>query len=95
MRLWVSLSLAAFLLLVFSPSMLYGQSTKAELFGVVRDPAGLPVGGAAVDLVNTGTEGKLSVQSGTAGNYNRILKHGRKDRLLILYKSWEKKALCL
>lgn len=50
--------------------MLYGQSTKAELFGIVRDAAGLPVNGAAVDLVNTGTEGKLAVQSGTGGNYH-------------------------
>lgn len=55
---------------LFSSSILYGQSTKAEVFGIVRDSAGLRVDGAAVDLVNTGTEGKLAVQSGTDGSYH-------------------------
>ena len=51
-------------------STLCAQSTKAELFGIVRDPSGLAVAGAAVDLVNTATEAKLAVQSGTEGNYH-------------------------
>src|SRR5262245_42367883 len=61
---------AIFLLLLLSSSTLFGQSTKAELFGIVRDPSGLPVGSAAVDLVNIGTETKLTVQSGTDGSYH-------------------------
>jgi len=51
-------------------SAAYGQSTKAELFGTVRDPGGLPVSGAAVDLVNAGTEAKFSVVSGATGSYH-------------------------
>jgi len=57
-------------LLLSASSLVYGQSTKAELFGVVRDPTGLPVGGATVNLVHTGTQGKLTVQSGTEGGYH-------------------------
>lgn len=33
-----------------------GQSTKAELFGRVSDPSGLPVPGASIELENTATE---------------------------------------
>ncbi|MCZ2156645.1 MAG: carboxypeptidase regulatory-like domain-containing protein [Bryobacterales bacterium] len=48
----------------------HAQSTKAELFGIVRDPGSLPVNGATVDLVNTGTDAKLSVASDANGNYH-------------------------
>src|SRR5712692_4527481 len=58
------------LLLLAVSSPIRPQSTKAELFGVVRDPAGLPAKGATVELVNTGTDTKLSVQSGTDGAYH-------------------------
>ncbi len=50
--------------------MLHGQSTKAEMFGVVRDPGTLPVSGAAVELVNTGTDTKLAVTSDAMGDYH-------------------------
>ncbi len=60
----------AALLLLVSMSTLRAQSTKAELFGVVRDPAGLPAESAAVDLINTGTGAKLSVQSANDGAYH-------------------------
>jgi hypothetical protein len=46
------------------------QSTKAELFGVVRDPSSRPVNGAAVDLINTGTGAKLSAASDLSGSYH-------------------------
>jgi len=61
---------AALLLLAVSFPILQAQSTKAELFGVVRDPAGLPAEGATVELINTGTDTKLSVQSRTDGAYH-------------------------
>lgn len=48
----------------------YAQSTKAELFGAVRDPRSMPVHGAAVDLVNTSTGAKLSVTSDVNGGYH-------------------------
>jgi hypothetical protein len=46
---------------------IYGQSTKAELFGAVRDPEMLPVNGATVDLINTATDTKLSTVSDSTG----------------------------
>src|SRR6266849_2669195 len=61
---------AALLLLALSLSTLKAQSTKAELFGIVRDPAGLPVGGAAVDLINTAMDTRLSLKSDTNGAYH-------------------------
>lgn len=50
--------------------MLEAQSTKAEIFGTVRDPAGLPVNGAAVELINAGTETKLAAESDSNGGYH-------------------------
>lgn len=55
---------------VLSNAMLSAQSTKAELFGVVRDPGGLPVDGATVELVNVGTDIKSSTRTGAHGAYN-------------------------
>jgi hypothetical protein len=49
---------------------IYGQSTKAELFGAVRDPEMLPVNGATVDLINTATDTKLSTVSDSTGAYH-------------------------
>src|SRR5689334_5576488 len=46
------------------------QSTKAELFGVVRDPGGLPVNGATVELVNAGTDVRSSVRTDAGGAYS-------------------------
>ncbi len=52
-----------------SPVPLVGQSTKAELFGVVSDPGGLPVSMAEVQLTNTGTNLESSVTTRTDGSY--------------------------
>src|SRR5215831_5137227 len=50
-------------------SGLHAQSTKAELFGIVRDPSGLPVNGASVELINTGTEARSSAETDVDGSY--------------------------
>lgn len=47
-------------LLTLPAFALLAQSTKAELFGIVRDPGNLPIKNAAVDLENTATGAKLS-----------------------------------
>ncbi len=44
---------------------LLAQSTKAELFGLVTDPSGLPVPGVAIELENTETDVKQTVSSQT------------------------------
>ncbi|MGJ5819899.1 TonB-dependent receptor domain-containing protein [Paludibaculum fermentans] len=59
--------LAALTALSFGP--LAGQSTKAELFGVVSDPGHLPVSLAIVQLTNTGTNLVSSVTTRTDGSY--------------------------
>ena len=46
------------------------QSTKAELFGIVRDPAGLAVESAQVEVANTGTRARWSVLTGAGGDYH-------------------------
>ncbi len=48
----------------------HAQSTKAELFGVVRDPGHLPVSGAAVELLNVDLQTKLSLQSDEGGSFH-------------------------
>src|SRR4051794_39036324 len=45
------------------------QSTKAELFGIIRDSSGLAVSGAAVALVETGTDSRRSAVSDASGRY--------------------------
>lgn len=58
----------AFLLLC--AGLCAAQSTKAELFGVLRDPAQLPVPGVSLELVNTGTQVKLAAESDTDGAFH-------------------------
>ena len=60
----------AALLLLALPTILQAQSTKAELFGTICDPGSLPVSHAMVDLTNTGTDAKRSVQSDMHGAYH-------------------------
>lgn len=48
---------------------LSAQSTKAELFGLVRDPSRLPVRAAIVELTNVGTGLKSSCSTGEDGAY--------------------------
>ncbi len=70
MKLPYRITVSAIFLLALSEVAVQAQSTKAELFGTLRDPAGLPVEGATVDLINTRTEAKLSGQSDTDGAYH-------------------------
>lgn len=48
---------------------LYSQSTKAELYGTVRDPGGLAVADAQVELTNTALDTKLTTETGMEGGY--------------------------
>lgn len=46
------------------------QSTKAELFGIVRDPTGLPVEAVIVEITNTSTQAKAPVVTANDGRYH-------------------------
>jgi hypothetical protein len=59
----------AVLLLLTAFSVL-GQSTKAELFGIVRDPAMLPVPGAAVELINAETQVMFGSDTDASGAFH-------------------------
>lgn len=50
--------------------LLDAQSTKAEFFGIVKDPRLLPVKDASLELVNTGTDVVLSGVSNAEGRYH-------------------------
>src|SRR5688572_17670324 len=53
-------------------SLIHAQSTRVELFGVVKDPAGLPVAGAAIELRNTDTSTTASTASDSSGIYRFV-----------------------
>ena len=53
-------------------SVLHGQATRVELFGIVRDPAGLPVSGAQVQIRNVDTSVSAETTSDSAGLYRFV-----------------------
>ena len=56
----------------FCASIAVAQSTRVEVFGVIRDPAGLPVAGAEVNIRNTDTSSSTSVTSDSSGIYRFV-----------------------
>ncbi len=60
------------LALLLYAAILDGQSTKSELSGVVRDPAGLPVESAIVKLIRTETGAIASITTATDGGYHFV-----------------------
>ena len=61
---------SSFLLTFFVAASIQAQSTKAELFGVIRDPGGLPVSRAAVELLNADTQVLLPGESDESGSFH-------------------------
>ena len=57
-------------IITFACNVLYAQSTKVELSGLVRDPAGLPIEGADVRLLNAGTAAEQSAVTSVDGRYH-------------------------
>ncbi len=47
-----------------------GQASRSELFGVVRDPSGLPVSGASVGVADEQTGGRASAVTSDSGDYH-------------------------
>lgn len=58
------------LLASVSLGRLHAQSTKAEVFGIIGDPAALPLAAAKVDLTNAGTGLTSSVLTDLRGAYH-------------------------
>jgi hypothetical protein len=56
--------------LILEAALLSAQSTKVELSGLVRDPAGLPVEGAEVQLLNTGLGAGQAGATASDGRYH-------------------------
>src|SRR5579864_3712640 len=54
----------------FLAGMVYGQVGRAELFGTVRDPAGLAVSGAVVEAVEQGTGLSARAVTPEAGQFH-------------------------
>jgi Carboxypeptidase regulatory-like domain len=63
---------AAILIALGFCSLLFPQSIRAELFGIVRDPQGLPVAGADVEIRNADTSVTQRTTSDTAGIYRFV-----------------------
>src|SRR3989442_11360668 len=61
---------AIFAALIASISAAAGQSTKAELLGVITDPAGLPIQSAKVELANVATDVMSPTATGAKGDYH-------------------------
>ncbi len=55
--------------LLFLPPLVIAQSTKAELFGVLRDSSRLPLSAALVELTNSATGLTASATTSQAGNF--------------------------
>src|SRR4051812_16127640 len=61
-----------FALMLFLSSALFAQATRVELFGVIKDSAGLPVPGAMVEIRNPATQTSTAVVSGPDGVYRFV-----------------------
>lgn len=73
--------IAFFLFLSALPAL--AQSTKAELLGLIRDPAGLPVREAAIELTNTGTGLTAKTNTGDEGAYQFLALPAGEYRLAV------------
>jgi hypothetical protein len=54
---------------LFSPALLFGQSEKGSIVGVVTDPTGAVVPGAEVTITNLGTKTSQSLKTNSEGIY--------------------------
>ena len=65
----MKVSLLAILLVLISPALLFGQSEKGAITGIVTDPTGAAVPGATVTITNLGTKTDQTVTSNDEGRY--------------------------
>src|SRR5258708_5520031 len=62
---WTSLALAGFI----GSALVRGQSSTAQINGIVRDSSGLGIPGAEVKATQTATDAVRSVNTGPDGSY--------------------------
>src|SRR5438132_12926822 len=60
------------LVLAFSVGTCFGQAGRAELFGAIRDPAGLAVAQAKVEAEDQATMARYSALSDERGEYHLV-----------------------
>ncbi|HEY3440164.1 MAG TPA: TonB-dependent receptor [Paludibaculum sp.] len=77
-------SLRAAIALLLLALSAHAQSTKAELLGVVRDPSGLPVLSAIIELTNSGTGLRASAVTGPAGLFQFLALPAGQYRVTVL-----------
>lgn len=58
--------------MIVGSAFVVGQSTRVELFGIVRDPAGLPVASAAIQIRNVDTSAAAETATDSAGLYRFV-----------------------
>jgi len=63
-RLFASLFFATFL-----ASSSFGQAVSGNIIGTVTDPSGAAVGGAGINIINTGTSVSVQTTTNESGNY--------------------------
>src|SRR5437660_6539570 len=61
--------LTAFLVLIVP---CFGQAGRAELFGAIRDPSGLPVSNARVEARERATMARFATKSDARGEYHLL-----------------------
>src|SRR5438309_1785469 len=61
-----------FLGLILGPSLCFGQAGRAELFGTIHDPSGLPVPKAKVEAKDQATMVRYAVTSDERGEYHLL-----------------------
>src|SRR5580765_8376080 len=65
----VGLSIAVVVLSLISGALAFGQTGTTAINGVVTDPQGNPVAGAAVTVTPIGTQSGRTVETDTSGHY--------------------------
>jgi hypothetical protein len=64
--------IAAGVFLLSTAGLIYGQASDAEIAGIVKDPSGGPVAGAAVSLVNQDSGFNRDVKADNEGRYRFV-----------------------
>src|SRR5258708_12524265 len=65
-------ALCASTLILMLPALLFGQSERGTISGLVKDPSGAVVANAKVTVTNTATNSVVVVNSNQSGDYTAL-----------------------